>query len=70
MIQHAVLAMRDIRMRVSCHQSSVRSIAGAWLVGLSKSKISSIRIFGLDFNEYSVIRRIWAWLGHEKGVDP
>ena len=40
------------------------------LLGLSKSKISSIQIFGLDFNEYSVIRRIWAWLGHEKGVDP
>ena len=39
-------------------------------LGLSESKISSIRIFDLDFNEYSVIRRIWAWLGHEKGVDP
>ena len=39
-------------------------------LGLSKSKISSIRVFGLDFNEYLVIRRIWAWLGHEKGVDP
>ena len=47
-----------------------KSILEEFALGLSKSKISSIRIFGLDFNEHSVIRRIWAWLGHEKGVDP
>ena len=37
---------------------------------LTEIKDLSIRIFGPDFTEYSFIRQIWAWLGHEKGVDP